>query len=650
MLSDHVRANQETMFVVATAGHVDHGKSTLVKMLTGMEPDRWTLERERGMTIDLGYVWTTLPTSETVAFVDVPGHERYMTNMLAGVGPAPAVMFVVAADEGWKPQSEEHLAAIDAFGCTHGLLVITKSDLADPTHALKESLDRLSRSSLGDVQAVITSARSKEGIDDLLAGIAALLRTLPEPDTSADVRLWIDRSFTISGSGTVVTGTLTAGGISRLDELELLPAGKRVHIRKMESLGKELHYAPAVSRVALNLRGVQRNEIHRGDVLVSPSRWLLTKEVDLRFNPRHLAQVALGRQGYYGQAPHRYQEGPPRSLEAGPSEQLLASEKLASEKLPNEAVLHIGTARVPVKLRRLGADTARAMLSRSLPLRIGDPAVLRVGGAGFSYIGTVILDPDPPPLNRRGASESRARMLESLSAVPDALGELRRRGAIAASRLKMIGATGPTPDAIEVEGWLVDPAQWSSWRSRVVAILEEHRRSHPLEPGVALGVLAQMLEIADPKLIRPLVTSTPEITVIDGRALYGRLELPESCYRRVEELRKCLRKNPYKAPTTTELKEIGLGVSELKLACSTGLLVEIAPGVYLLPGSDVKAATILEGITQPFTVSEARAALESSRRVMVPLLERMDRLGLTRRLDDIHRIVLPRTSTRLSPE
>src|SRR6195256_2138145 len=153
------------MSVVATAGHVDHGKSTLVRALTGMEPDRWAEERRRGMTIDLGYAWMALPHGEKLAFVDVPGHERFVTNMLAGVGPVPAVMIVVAADEGWKPQSAEHLAAIDALGFQRGLLVVTRADLADPSLALRQARTHIERSSLRNVESVAVSGTTGEGLD-----------------------------------------------------------------------------------------------------------------------------------------------------------------------------------------------------------------------------------------------------------------------------------------------------------------------------------------------------------------------------------------------------------------------------------------------------------------------------------------------------
>src|SRR5882672_6734678 len=203
------------MQVIATAGHVDHGKSALVRALTGMEPDRWAEERRRGLTIDLGFAWTKLPGGEQLAFVDVPGHERFVPNMLAGLGPVPAVMFVVAADGGWMPQSAEHLAAVDALGVRHGLLVITRSDLADPAPATRQARAEIARTSLGAVEAVPVSAVTGEGLDDLRAALFRLAAALaePVPAVGAPIRLWIDRSFTIRGAGTVVTGTLPAGTV-----------------------------------------------------------------------------------------------------------------------------------------------------------------------------------------------------------------------------------------------------------------------------------------------------------------------------------------------------------------------------------------------------------------------------------------------------
>ncbi|HET6698943.1 MAG TPA: GTP-binding protein, partial [Nocardioidaceae bacterium] len=240
--------------MVATAGHVDHGKSTLVRALTGIEPDRWAEEHRRGLTIDLGYAWTTLPSGEQLAFVDVPGHQRFIGNMLAGLGPAPAVVFVVAADEGWREQSQEHLAAVDALGIRRGLLVVTRSDLADPAPVLADASERLAATSLGPGPAVAVSARTGQGLPELRVALDRLVALMPAPDTAGRVRLWVDRSFTIRGSGTVVTGTLGQGTVAVGDELAV--ARRRVRVRGVQSLEQPRESVGAVARVALNLRGV----------------------------------------------------------------------------------------------------------------------------------------------------------------------------------------------------------------------------------------------------------------------------------------------------------------------------------------------------------------------------------------------------------
>ena len=271
--------------MIATAGHVDHGKSTLVRALTGMEPDRWAEERRRGMTIDLGFAWTQLPSGATVAFVDVPGHERFVPNMLAGVGPVPAALVVVAADEGWMPQSAEHLAALDALGVRYGLLAVTRSDLADPGPATTQAHAEIAASSLGDVEAVAVSGATGAGLDALRQALDRLVARLPVPDTAAPVRLWVDRSFTIRGSGTVVTGTLGAGQVRVGDELELAASHRPVRIRALQSLGEPRNEATAVARFALNLRGVVRTGIRRGDALVTPDRFQLTVHNESRELP-----------------------------------------------------------------------------------------------------------------------------------------------------------------------------------------------------------------------------------------------------------------------------------------------------------------------------------------------------------------------------
>ncbi len=270
------------MQVIATAGHVDHGKSTLLRALTGMDPDRWEEERRRGLTIDLGYAWLTLPSGQELAFVDVPGHERFVPNMLAGVGPVPAVLFVVAADEGWMPQSAEHLAVLDALGMASGLLVVTRADLADPGPAMAQAAAHIRATSLGEVATVAVSAVTGQGLPDLLTALDKLADSLPVPDPGAPVRLWVDRAFSITGSGTVVTGTLPAGTVHREDELVVTPSMRPVRVRGIQSRGQSAPMAAGVSRTALNLRGISRDGLARGMALVQAGRWTMTDVIDVR--------------------------------------------------------------------------------------------------------------------------------------------------------------------------------------------------------------------------------------------------------------------------------------------------------------------------------------------------------------------------------
>ena len=254
----------------------------LVRALTGMEPDRWEAEQRRGMTIDLGFAWMTLPSGEEIAFVNVPGHERFITNMLAGAGPAPGVLFVVAADEGWMPQSAEHLAAIDALGVRNGLLVVTRADLADPAPVLEQATLKIADTSLGEVEAVPVSALTGQGLPELVAALGRLTARLPEPDPGGSVRLWLDRVFAIKGSGTVVTGTLQAGTVRTGDELVLTPGLRTLRVRSVQSLGTPAAQVNGVARVALNLRGVSTRELGRGMALIHAGRWTMTSVIDVR--------------------------------------------------------------------------------------------------------------------------------------------------------------------------------------------------------------------------------------------------------------------------------------------------------------------------------------------------------------------------------
>ena len=258
------------MHVVATAGHVDHGKSTLVRALTGTDPDRLAEERRRGLTIELGYAWTDLWSVGDVAFVDVPGHERFISTMLAGVGPVPVALLVVAADDPWMPQAAEHLAALHALGVRHGLVAVTRSDLADPAPMVDRAAAELARTSLAGAPVVPVSARTGAGLDTLRTTLVDVLSAVPQPERDADVRLWVDRHFTVKGAGVVVTGTLPAGTVRRGDLLE--HADGTVRVRGVQTLEQPVEEAHGTARVALNISGDGVEAIRRGSTLATRRR------------------------------------------------------------------------------------------------------------------------------------------------------------------------------------------------------------------------------------------------------------------------------------------------------------------------------------------------------------------------------------------
>jgi selenocysteine-specific elongation factor len=597
------------MHVVATAGHVDHGKSTLVRALTGMEPDRWAEERRRGMTIDLGFAWTALSEGSTVAFVDVPGHERFVPNMLAGVGPVPAVMFVVAADEGWMPQSAEHLEALHALNVRHGLLAVTRSDLMDPELAREEALEYLAASTLGRIPAVCVSGATGAGLDELRAALSELVAALPAPDVDADVRLWIDRAFTIRGAGTVVTGTLAAGTLQVGDELEVVPGGRRVVVRGLQSLGAPVESAPAVARVAANLRGVPREAIHRGATLLTPGAFLTTRTVDVRLStPSRHGDIS----GQTGPAVPRY---------------VSMSGRLA-------VVLHVGTAAVPARVRPLGKDTARLSLSRELPLRIGDRALLRDPGTGRIPAGVTVLDVWPPALRRRGATVARAAELSTMDGTSDGAAELRRRGLVRRDELIAMGVPEPV-EAPRAGGWLIDPDVLAQRATDLAAAVTAYAAAHPLEPGMPLETARQVSEMPDARLVEPLLAAGG-LTVAEGRVHVAGppTGLPDALRSAIAELHAEFARRPFAAPEAHRLVELGLGAKQLAAAVRAGELLKIADGIYLAPGAEREAILRLRGLASPFTLSQARQALDTTRRVAVPMMELLARRGISRQLPD----------------
>ncbi len=657
------------MHVLATAGHVDHGKSTLVRALTGMEPDRWAEERRRGMTIDLGYAWMTLPGGERLAFVDVPGHERFVPNMLAGLGPVPAVMFIVAADGGWMPQSAEHLAAADALGVRHGLLVVTRADLADPGPATREAAAELASTSLGGVEAVAVSAVTGAGLDSLRAALDRLVASLPGPGPADPVRLWIDRSFTIRGSGTVVTGTLPAGTVRAGQELVLTPSRLPVRVRTVQALGEPAEQVTGVARVALNLRGVPPGVPGRGMALITEGRWTLTATLDVRITRP--------------------------ALDGG----------AATPALPADVLLHIGSARTHARVRILGpappgaavAVFARLTLREALPLHVGDRVLLRdPGAAGLAIFGATVLDLAPPPLARRGAASAAAGDLSGWPEVPAAADLLRRHGLLRAEHprrgggrraaragggrlARRPGALGPAARRTASRGRRVRRARPARPRH---ASRRRPRRPEPPGPRPGAGP-------ARPAPAHPPADSAPASASADSalapaappdsaRESAGTVVL-DGAYLRIAAPRAAPAPRPGPPPrpappgvlappgrcrpgwrarfrrssTTSRLTR-----SPRRTPCGCanwastarrwpqppglGLLLRVADLVVLAPGADAEAARYLGGLPQPFTTSQARQALRTSRRVVIPLLEYLDRARITERLPGDLRRLRPR--------
>ena len=579
------------MHVIATAGHVDHGKSTLVRALTGIEPDRLEEERRRGLSIQLGYAWTHLPDVGDVAFVDVPGHERFLHTMLAGVGPVPAALLVVAADDPWMPQAAEHLAVLDALQVAHAVVAVTRADLADPVPMLGTVRDRLAGTTLAGAPVLAVSGVTGAGLDALRAELAAMVRRLDPPPADADVRLWIDRVFHVKGAGTVVTGTLPAGTVRAGDRLS--SGADTVRVRGVQALGTPADSVAGVARVALNVVA-DRAGLTRESVLVTPDAWHFTETVDVRLRP-----------GRYGD---------------GPAEP------------PERPVLHIGAADVSVRVRSFGDGLARLSLDRPLPLRIGDRAILRDPGSRHLW-GLTVLDPAPPRLRRRGSGSRRAAALATHTGMPTEADEVARRGVVHADRLRRIGVRTSS------RGWLVSDEVAGLVRARMHDLVKRHDEDHPLDPGIPVPALARALGLPSPDVVTRLVESPLRISGGRVTSLAPQVGLPPALEQSIAGLARDLAEAPFAAPTADRLADLGLDRASVAAAAKAGRLLDLGAGIVLLPGADRLAAAWLAELPQPFTTSEARQRLGTTRRVVLPLLAHLDRAGITQRHDDDRRSV-----------
>jgi selenocysteine-specific elongation factor len=607
--------------VVATAGHVDHGKSALVLRLTGMDPDRLAEEKRRGLTIDLGFAWTTLPSGREVGFVDVPGHERFIRNMLAGVGPVRLVMFVVAADEGWKPQSEEHLQIVDVLGADGAVVVLTKRDLVDAETLEARSTDvrrRLQGTRLEDAPLVPCSATTSEGLDEVRAALDAMLGAAPPPEREGRPRQFLDRVFTIKGAGTVVTGTLTGGPLSVGQEIEILPSGHRARIRGLQTHKRSLEMATPVSRVAVNLAGTPRAELERGDVLTLPGQWRATSVFEGWIRPVRGLGHALTSRGAY-------------KLYAG------SAERDARIRLYEVAELRPGQ-----------RAFARVTLSRPVVVDTHDSFVLREAGRQETVAGGNVLDTEPPS---RPGQDPAARLTARMDADRPTLAWrlVADRGVVRASDIPTLtgapAAEALDRGAVRLGDWLAAPDVVDVMGAKLAAALADHHRQHPLLPGLEMGDARSLLAdlrpaFSDPDLADAFLAHLVARGELARQATVLRLpshSLSTAGREDADRLIEAVRTGEPSPPSVKELVTAGFGAELIRAVAAEGRLVRVSPEIVLTPEFVTKAEAIVRSNAEPpgITVSAFREALGTSRKYALPVLEYFDAKGLTRRQGDV---------------
>jgi selenocysteine-specific elongation factor len=488
------------------------------------------------------------------------------------------------------------------------------------------AVQQIAATSLGPVECVAVSAVTGEGLPALTAALDRLAAGLPAPDPGAPVRFWVDRAFSITGSGTVVTGTLPAGTVSAGDELSLTPSMRPVRIRAIQTLGEPAAAVTGVARAGFNLRDASQDSVARGMALVQAGRWTRTDVIDVRLST-----------------------GSGRPDEAG--------------ALPRVLTLHAGSARTLARVRPLGdGRIARLTLTDPLPLHVGDRVLLRDPGAArrpraapgagsgggrdkIAVAGAVVLDVAPPPLTRRGAAAAAARQLASWPDQPTADALLRRHGLLRASTLLAMGVSQhPAPVCGE---WLADPDRWAELAHCLAEALTARAARAPLAPGLTLEAARAALRLPDRRLVEalakpPLTISGGIVGVAVAAGLPGAPALPVAVRSGVRVIRAELAADPFAAPNADRLRRLGLDVRALAAAERAGMLLRISDQIVLAPGGDEAAADILATLPQPFSAAAARQALQTSRRVVIPLLEHLDRIGVTERLPDDRRKVRPR--------
>ena len=628
------------MRVIGTAGHVDHGKSTLIEALTGTHPDRLKEEREREMTIDLGFAWMDLPGGEEVGIVDVPGHRDFIENMLAGIGGIDAALFVVAADEGVMPQTREHLAILDILQIQGGVVALTKTDLvADPEwlDLVEEDVRQvLTGTILEHARIVRVSARRKEGLVELVQALSDCLADKPPRPDLGKARLPVDRVFTIAGFGTVVTGTLIDGQLKVGDEVEILPQGQRGRVRGLQSHKRKEQLAVPASRTAVNISGVPVDQIQRGNVLVHPGDYRTSRRIDVHF---HLLPGAS--------QPVRHN---------------------------TEVKLFIGSAEVVSRLRLLGKDILQPGETGWLQLELREPVVavrrdryiLRRPSPGETLGGGEVVDPHPKGRHRRFA-KSVIQRLEALAggSPADVLlqallasGAASLREVVARSSLEREAATGALQELIDQRQLLAienrdrelsidsdilvtTPGFLEQMAARVAQEVESYHQANPLRRGMPREELKSRLK-APVRLYNATLEDLVRKQVLeeDGPLIFRHgheVQFNPAQERAVNGLIARFEKSPYTPPS---VKEAAAEVGEelFNALVDLGRLVPVSGEVvfrredYERMVAEVKG---LLGANGTITAAQVRDHFNTSRRYVLGLLEHLDAIGVTVRQGDV---------------
>jgi selenocysteine-specific elongation factor len=636
-------------YILATAGHVDHGKSALVRALTGTDPDRLPEEKARGITIDLGFASLQLTSSNGTKYqlgiIDVPGHEDFVKNMVAGVGSIDLAMLVVAADDGWMPQTEEHLQILGYLGVTRGIIALTKSDLIDDaklTSVRAEIRERLRDSALAVAPIVSCAALVGRGLEEIKNALVDVLSKTPPPRDIGKPRLPVDRVFVLKGAGTVVTGTLSGGPFTRGQNVVIQPAAIAARIRTIQTHNSEVQIGLPGSRVALNLPDLsagsrETNGIARGDCVTIASLGDASKVIDvmLERSPRMFERVG------------------------------------APKPLRNSTIvkLHHGAAAVAARVRLMSGEqfnageqmTARLVLDAPIFALIGDRFVIRDWAEQHTLGGGIVLDLRSSWKQNRTAAKAQQILLEARGKSPDdpamfVDSQLARDGVVDyASLLKQsrfsraeiehaVAKLSEVKRAVHAGDIIAEIGFWTDACDEVAGMIDEHHKKHPEQAGLLLSELRQQMRkkiVSDAVFEALLADVCGEEFVRAGAVIRRRSHrpaLPPRLQAAGSKIRKVLADHPLDPPSRKELAVTDLEQQALRFLILSGEVIEA--GQEIVISADAYAETvkrIREHLSRhkQATVSELKELLRSSRRIMVPLLERLDRDGITRRKGEV---------------